>query len=106
MINIILVCNAGMSTSVLVKKMRDESEKRGIDTQINAYSVETLEEVLKTNDADCILVGPQIRYMLSNIKKIVSNQCPVDVIDMKDYGTINGVAVLDKALSMKIAPLK
>lgn len=27
MINIILVCNAGMSTSVLVKKMRDESEK-------------------------------------------------------------------------------
>lgn len=44
--------------------------------------------------------------MLSNIKKIVSNQCPVDVIDMKDYGTINGVAVLDKALSMKIAPLK
>jgi PTS system cellobiose-specific IIB component len=96
--NIYLVCNAGMSTSILVKKMRDAAIAQNIDANIEAFSVEILDE--KVEAADVILLGPQIRHMLPDVKKIVGDQCPLDVIDMRDYGTINGEKVLSKALKL------
>lgn len=38
--------------------------------------------------------------MLGDVKKIVNGKCPVDVVDMRDYGMIRGGKVLDKALKM------
>ena len=96
--NIYLVCNAGMSTSILVKKMQEAAAKQNIDATIEAFSVEILDERVDT--ADCVLLGPQIRHMLGDVKKIVGDKCPVDVIDMRDYGMIRGDKVLDKALKM------
>lgn len=96
--NIYLVCNAGMSTSVLAKKMRQAAEKNGIDAKVEAFSAEVIEE--KKDEADVVLVGPQIRHMLPEIKKIVAGSCPVDVIDMKSYAMIDGVKVLDQALKL------
>ncbi|MBP2629950.1 MAG: phosphotransferase system lactose/cellobiose-specific subunit [Firmicutes bacterium] len=96
--NIYLVCNAGMSTSILVKKMQDAAITHNIDVNIEAFSVEILDE--KVESADVILLGPQIRHMLPDVKKTVGYQCPVDVIDMRDYGMINGEKVLSKALKL------
>ena len=47
-------------------------------------------------NADCILLGPQIRFEKENICKIAGD-VPVAVIDMKDYGRMNGEAVVQKA---------
>ena len=44
--------------------------------------------------------GPQIRHMLGDVKKVVNGKCPVEVIDMRDYGMIRGDKVLDKALKL------
>lgn len=96
--NIYLVCNAGMSTSILVKKMQEAAAKQNIDATIEAFSVEILDERVDT--ADCVLLGPQIRHMLGDVKNVVNGKCPVDVIDMRDYGMIRGDKVLDKALKM------
>ena len=97
--NIYLVCNAGMSTSILVKKMEEAAEKRGMaDAHIEAFSVEVLDQ--KADTADVVLLGPQIRHMLEDVKKIVAGKCPVEVIDMRDYGMIRGEKVLDKALKL------
>jgi PTS system cellobiose-specific IIB component len=94
--NIYLVCNVGMSSSVLVKKMREASKNKGLEAKIEAYSVEVLEKV--KDEADVILVGPQIRHMSNEISKIVDGSCPVDIISMRDYGMINGKNVLEQAL--------
>ncbi|MDY4415499.1 PTS sugar transporter subunit IIB [Selenomonas sp.] len=96
--NIYLVCNAGMSTSILVKKMQEAAAKQNIDATIEAFSVEILDERVDT--ADCVLLGPQIRHMLGDVKNVVNGKCPVDVIDMRDYGMIRGDKVLAKALKM------
>ncbi|WP_196594195.1 PTS sugar transporter subunit IIB [Pectinatus sottacetonis] len=97
--NIYLVCNAGMSTSILVKKMQDEVAKQNLsDVHVEAFSVEILDEKVAT--ADVVLLGPQIRHMLDDVKKIVNGKCPVEVIDMRDYGMINGKKVLEKALKL------
>lgn len=97
--NIYLVCNAGMSTSILVKKMQEAAAQKGLaDVNIEAFSVEILDE--RVDSADCVLLGPQIRHMLADVQKIVAGKCPVAVIDMRDYGMIRGDKVLDKALKL------
>lgn len=36
---ILLVCNAGMSTSMLVKKMQDAAKTMGVEVEISAKSL-------------------------------------------------------------------
>ncbi|SEP14916.1 PTS sugar transporter subunit IIB [Propionispora vibrioides] len=97
--NIYLVCNAGMSTSILVRRMQEAAANQKLDhVEIEAFSVEILDE--KADMADIVLLGPQIRHMLGDVRKLVAGRCPVELIDMKDYGTINGQKVLEKALKL------
>lgn len=94
---ITLFCSAGMSTSLLVNKMKQEAQKRGEDYDINAYS---LNEASKYGpEADVILIGPQVRFALDKLKKEFPGK-PIDAIDMRAYGLMDGKAVLDKAESM------
>lgn len=96
--NIYLVCNAGMSTSILVRKMQEAAQKQRMEAHIEAFSVEILDE--RVDQADVILLGPQIRHMLGDVRKVVAGRCPVEVIDMRDYGMIRGDKVLAKALKL------
>ena len=95
--HILLVCNPGMSTSMLVKKMQQNAAERGIDILIEAKSI--TEAKKNIHEADVILIGPQIRYELPAVKEIAGD-IPVDAIDMRDYGMMNGSKVLDQALSL------
>lgn len=60
--HIYLFCSAGMSTSLLVSKMRAQAEKYEVPVVIEAFP-ETLAGE-KGQTADVILLGPQIAYML------------------------------------------
>ena len=91
--NILLVCNAGMSTSMLVKKMQSSAEERSIEAKSLTEAKKNLQE------ADVILIGPQIRYELENVKSLAGD-IPVAAIDMRDYGMMNGPKVLDQALAL------
>ena len=90
---IVLVCNAGMSTSALMKKMRDYAAKVGFECTVDAYGVA---EVAKHADADCILVGPQIAYQLKRIKELVPN-VPVEAVEPRFYGMLDGEKVIKQA---------
>ena len=63
--HIVLCCNQGMSTSMLVKKMREAAAKNGVDVQIDAYPISEIEE--KAPDAAVILLGPQVRFLLIRV---------------------------------------
>lgn len=94
---ILLVCNAGMSTSLLVKKMQLAAQTLGSEVEIEAKS---LTEAKKDfGDVQIILLGPQIRYELKNVKTLAGD-IPVEAIDMRDYGLMNGEKILEKALKV------
>jgi cellobiose PTS system EIIB component len=94
--NIMLVCSAGMSTSMLVQKMRKAAEDKGLEATINATSEADLNNHLEK--LDVILIGPQVRYLSTNImKKAEPYQIKVDVIDGMHYGMMNGAKVLEQA---------
>ena len=44
---IMLVCNAGMSTSMLVTKMQKAAEAQGVDAKIWAVSLSEVDENIK-----------------------------------------------------------
>ncbi|MFC6165477.1 MULTISPECIES: PTS sugar transporter subunit IIB [Lactiplantibacillus] len=93
---IMLVCSAGMSTSLLVSKMQKAAEADGIDADIFATAASDADNKLKEKNPDILMLGPQIRYMLSDFQKKVTD-IPVEVINMQDYGMMNGEKVLKEA---------
>ena len=94
--HIYLFCSAGMSTSLLVSKMRAQAEKYEVPVVIEAFP-ETLAGE-KGQTADVILLGPQIAYMLPEIQRLLPNK-PVEVIDSGLYGKIDGLGVLKAAVA-------
>lgn len=88
---VMLVCNAGMSTGIMAKKIEEAGE--GI-LEVSAYGEAEFEDHLE--GVEMILVGPQIRYLVPNIQAKVS--CPVDSIAPQHYGVMNGKAVYQQII--------
>ncbi|SFC12467.1 PTS system, cellobiose-specific IIB component [Alkalibacterium subtropicum] len=99
--NIMLVCAAGMSTSILVTKMQEIAEQRSLDVHIFAVSGTEAEDKLKDRPVDIMMLGPQVRYMKPKFEDLAEkNDIIIEVIDMRDYGTMNGENVLNTALKL------
>ncbi len=88
---ITLFCSAGMSTSLLVNKMREAAAAGGKDYEINAYSMN--ESPKYGPDADVILLGPQVRFAEKKFRQQFPDK-EIDVIDMRSYGLMDGKAAL------------
>lgn len=98
---ITLVCNAGMSTSLIVKKMKESAQKQGIEVDIIAIPDSELEERANKYQIDVVLLGPQVRYLKNKISKMLEPKgIPVEVISPVDYGTMNGKNILDVAIKL------
>lgn len=80
---IMLVCAAGLSTSILMSKMKKWAESNGVDLKIEAYGLSEYTEHYK--NYDCVLLGPQISYKADEIMASVGNT-PTAQIDSMDYG--------------------
>lgn len=98
--NILLCCAAGMSTSLLVTKMEQAAKERGLTGRIWAVSIDEVQKHL--DEADVLLLGPQVRYKLAQFRKEAEAKgIPCDMISPTDYGMVNGAKVLEQALAMK-----
>lgn len=96
---ITLICAAGMSTSMLMAKMQDCAKKQGIEAKIIAMSEAKFEDYEEPTEV--LLLGPQIAYLEDEIKEQYEPKgIKVAVIDMMDYGTMNGEKVLKDALAL------
>ena len=99
MMKIGLFCAAGMSTSMLVEKMKAVASERGLEADIEAYPESEMETYV--NELDVALLGPQVKYLLSKGKQICEPKgVPIDVINTIDYGMMNGTKVLDQAIKL------
>lgn len=95
---IMLACAAGMSTSLLVKRMQDAAAQDGVDAKIFATPASGIEDEMAAEHPDVLMLGPQVRYMESDLKQKLD--IPVDVINMQDYGLMRGENVLKSALKL------
>lgn len=97
---ILLVCAAGMSTSLLVQKMKKEATNRALeDVFIDALPIEDLDKVV--DRFDVVLLGPQVRYK----EKMVADICKAHGkkygnIPPQVYGLVDGQKALELAIGI------
>lgn len=103
-LRVLLVCNLGASTGVMVNKMREialNSEKlKGKEIRIEAHPAGDILEYI--DDFDVVMLGPQIKHRFNELKEICDKKNkPIEVINTQDYGTVNGANILKAAILLK-----
>lgn len=97
MTKIVLFCASGMSTSLMETKMLKAANERGFECAIKAFPVSKC--TTEGRDADIILLGPQVRFNKTDVEKKCPG-IPVEIIDLRDYGTMNGAHVIDHVMEV------
>lgn len=99
--NIMLVCSAGMSTSMLVSAMKKEIKNMELEANVFAKPSTEAIEYAETEEVSVLLLGPQVKFMESRFKESLEGKnIPIAVIDSRNYGTMNGKKVLQQALDL------
>ncbi len=95
---IMLVCSAGMSTSLLVSKMEAKAKEQGKEYNIFATSSSDIDNRLANDKPDVLMLGPQVAYMQNEVKgKTEKAGIPMEIINMQAYGMMDGAKVLAEA---------
>ncbi|MCZ5120600.1 PTS sugar transporter subunit IIB [Escherichia coli] len=84
-----------MSTSLLVSKNAHRQKNMKFRSLLKHFRKHWL---VKKVNADVVLLGPQIAYMLLEIQRLLPNK-PVEVIDLLLYGKVDGLGVLKAAVA-------
>lgn len=97
---IMLVCSSGSSTSLLVKKMQEAAKKKGLK-DVDIFATSQADAKNHYDNLDVLLLGPQVRYLYNELKKtLAGKKLILDIINSRDYGMMNGEAVLEQALKL------
>jgi len=82
---ILLVCAGGMSTGILMKKMKEYWKQQGQELQIQAVGLAEYQDVCE--NYEIVLLGPQISYRLDEVKE--NTGLPCEAIPSYDYAVAN-----------------
>ncbi|RDY27118.1 PTS sugar transporter subunit IIB [Romboutsia weinsteinii] len=98
---IYLFCSAGMSTSLLASKMQKVADQHKLPVEVEAFPHGKIEDIVKTENPDCILLGPQVKYLYNEtVAKFSDLKTPIAVIDSQAYGLMDGEKVLKHAVML------
>ena len=98
---IYLFCSAGMSTSMLASLMQETANKHNLPIKVAAFPQGKIGEIIATDRPDCILLGPQVKYMYEETVASYGHEgIPIAVIDAGDYGMMNVEKVLKTAIKL------
>lgn len=98
---IFLFCSSGMSTSLLASNMEKVAKDHNLDIEVKAHTIKKIDDIYEQEHPDCILLGPQVRFLYEDTKKAYNElNTPVGLISPVDYGTINGENVLKMAIKL------
>ncbi len=93
---ILLVCAGGLSSSIVMKKVRKYGEEIGEEIIIDAIGATGVEDVWPKYD--CILTAPQVRNKFSDIKETAG--IPVAAMPPQDYAIANAANIIKLAKSL------
>jgi len=80
-LKVLLICAGGMSTSILMKKLKTYAKEQEMDFDVIAKGLGDYVDVF--TEYDVLLLGPQVSYKCNDIRNIT--QKPVAVIPQLDY---------------------
>jgi PTS system cellobiose-specific IIB component len=93
---ILLVCSAGMSTSLMVNKMKKVAEDNKLEAEILAVAEANAQPHF--DSIDILLLGPQVKYLEDKMRTAAAGRFPVMTINTQKYGMMDGLGVLKDTL--------
>ncbi|GIO18947.1 PTS sugar transporter subunit IIB [Oceanobacillus sp. FSL W8-0428] len=91
---VIVVCEAGITTSLLVKKLNELAQEKGQGIDIQSKSLEEGLDYVKEHNIDVVLLGPQIHHSAENYE--ASTNAKVAKISVKDYNSMNVYSIFEQ----------
>lgn len=88
---VLVCCNTGVTTSLLVAKIKSVAEARNLEIEIEASPMATAADHIA--EADVVLLGPQVGYTKEAFEEAGAKN--VRVITVDDYATQNAEGILD-----------
>lgn len=88
---VLVCCNTGVTTSLLVAKIKSVAEARNLEIEIEASPMATAAD--RIAEADVVLLGPQVGYAKEAFEEAGAKN--VRVITADDYATQNADGILD-----------
>lgn len=95
MLKILLICTIGVSTQKVEERMREHAKR--LDVEVEILAIGDSEKKHLIPEYDIILLGPQIRYTLEDVKELAPDKI-VKVMNMQEYGLLRGDLILEDAL--------
>ena len=93
---ILLCCKAGVTSNMFASALKDEASKRDLEIIIWAAAETAVEYSIE--QADIILVTPQLKSSLTKFEDLARPGTPVILISDEDFKTFNAKKVLEDAL--------
>ena len=94
---LMLICGAGMSSSLLANKVNDAIKRRGLD--VEAWAIATTEINQHLGHCDVVLLAPQVRFNLEAYRKLLGDT-PIEIIPFQIYGSMNGDKIVDQGIEV------
>ncbi|GAB3056537.1 PTS sugar transporter subunit IIB [Salinicoccus sesuvii] len=92
--NIMVICETGITTSLLVTKLKELADKEETSMQINSKGTEEGLEYVKENSVDVVLLGPQIHHKTEEYQ--ASTDAEVLKISVNDYNNMNAYSIFEQ----------
>lgn len=94
---LLICCLFGNTANSLVKKMQKVASAQDYPIMISAVGLDNFASVAPA--FDCFLVAPHIQYKFAELRNIVGDERPIDIIESLPYASLDGEKVLHFALS-------
>lgn len=98
MYKILLCCASGVTTNMLVNKIKKSAKMQG--KTVMCWAVGTLSIKYAWPDADCVLVAPQSKADFDEIKDMIHGTIPCEMMNSQDFVEMNGEAILQQAIDL------
>ena len=95
---ILLCCLAGVTSNMFAAKLKDAAAEKGLDVIVWASANTAIEYSI--DQADMVLVTPQLKKELHKIEDLAGSEVPVLLISDEDFATFNATTVLEEAVKL------
>ncbi len=94
---VLMVCSGGMSSSIVVKAIKQEADKQGFPLEIKAVGTGEFEDELKNGGYNLAIVAPQVKHRMAIFSEQAKKaNVPVELIVPMGYTPIGAPKVLDQ----------
>lgn len=92
--NIIVVCEAGITTSLLVQRLQQHVKQENVDYAIESKNTEEGLDFVKQEQIDAVLLGPQVHHKAVEYEK--STDAKILKISVNDYNNMNTLSIFEQ----------